>query len=316
MEEAEAKLQRETPAGGSRSETLRKIFEGDASSNTKLDLEEDDTGSSGDSGPTAYRRRRGKGKTPERARRPAGRHPHDSDPFFTASDGDGRDCRHRRGMAAGGGGDVPLEPEGEGADLPPPYRSSESSACETKMTRWGDMDEDEDMEFGYTEKPPSLDPPRQPGGDPPGPPGGGPSGPPGGRPPGGPPGGGPPGEGGSPGPGGPDGGPPGGPPGDADGPSGDDDPEATWRWIVYLRRRVQALEREVDTGKSEMIRIARVAAGTQKELDITKTEMVKIAKVATAAQRELDIARGETKLLNKVINGLQQLEGPTEAVSF
>ena len=95
MEEAEAKLQRETPLGGSRVETLQKLFEGDASSKMKLDLEEDDTGSSGDSGPTAYRRRRGKGKTPERARRPACRHPHDFDPFFTASDGDGRDRRHR-----------------------------------------------------------------------------------------------------------------------------------------------------------------------------------------------------------------------------
>ena len=54
-----------------------------------LDPEEVDTGSSGSSGPTAYRRRKGKGKTPERSRRPAGGHPHDSDPFFTASDGDG-----------------------------------------------------------------------------------------------------------------------------------------------------------------------------------------------------------------------------------
>ena len=35
--------------------------------------------------------------------------------------------------------------------------------------------------------------------------------------------------------------------------------------------------------------------------------MVKIAKVATAAQRDLDIAAGETRLLNKVINGLQQM---------
>ena len=89
MEEAEAKLQRKTPPGGSRVETLRKLFEGDASSKMTLDLEEVDTGSSGDSGPTAYRRRRGKGRTPERSRRPAGGHPHDSDPFFTASDGDG-----------------------------------------------------------------------------------------------------------------------------------------------------------------------------------------------------------------------------------
>ena len=118
--------------------------------------------------------------------------------------------------------------------------------------------------------------------------------------------GGSPGGGGPPGQGGPSGGPPGGPPGEADGPPGDEDPEATWRWIVYLRRRVQALEREVETGKSEIIRIARVAEGAQKELNIARTEMVKIAKAATAVQRELDIARGETKRLNKVINGLQQ----------
>ena len=85
-EEADAKLRRETPPGRSRVETLRKLFEGDASS--KMTLDEVDTGSSRSSGPTAYRRRKGKGKTPERPRRPAGGHPHDSDPFFTASDGD------------------------------------------------------------------------------------------------------------------------------------------------------------------------------------------------------------------------------------
>ena len=272
----------------------------------KLDLEEADTGSSGDSGPTTHQRRKGKWRTPERARRPADGYPHDSHPFFTASDGDGRDRRHRPGMAGGGGGGVPMEPEGEGENLPPPYRSSESTACETETARWGDLDEGDDMDFGCTDKPPSWDPPRRPGGDPPGPPGGGPPGPPGGRPPGGPPRGRPPGWGGPPGPGGPGRGAPGGPPGDPNGPPGEGDPDATWRWIVYLLRRVQALEREVDTGKSEMIRIARVAAGTQKELDIARTEMVKIAKVANAAQRDLDIARGETRLLNKVINGLQQ----------
>ena len=118
MEEAEAKLRRETPPGGSRVETLRKLFEGDASS--KMTLDEADTGSSGSSGPTAYRRRKGKGKTPERPRRPAGGHPHDSNPFFTASDGDERGRRHRRGVAGGGGGDVPMEPEGEDEDPPPP----------------------------------------------------------------------------------------------------------------------------------------------------------------------------------------------------
>ena len=155
MAEAEAKLRRKTPPGGSRVETLRKLFEGDASSEMALDPEEVDTGSSGSSGPTAYRRRKGKGKTPGRSRRPAGGHPHDSDPFFTASDGDERGRRHRRGVAGRGGGDVSMEPEGEGEDLPPPYPSSESSACGTQTPRWGDMDEDDDMEFDYTKKPPS-----------------------------------------------------------------------------------------------------------------------------------------------------------------
>ena len=154
------------------------------------------------------------------------------------------------------------------------------------------MDEDDDMDFDITKKRPSSDTPRRPGGDPPGPPGGGPSGPPGGRPPSGPHGGGPPGGGGPPEPGGPGGGPPGGPPGDPDDPLGNGDPDTTWRWIVYLRRRVQFLEREVDTGKGEMTRIARVAA---------------------RAQTELHITRGETKLLNKVISGLQQRLDALEA---
>ena len=153
MEEAEAKLRRETPPGASRVETLRKLFEGDASSRMKLD--EADTGSSGSSGTTAHRRRKGKGKTPERPRRPAGGHPHDSDPFFTASDGDERGRRHRQ-VVAWTGGDVPMEPEGEDEDPPPPYRSSESSVTETP--RWGDMDEDDDMEFGITRKRPSSGP--------------------------------------------------------------------------------------------------------------------------------------------------------------
>ena len=102
MGEAEAKLRREIPPGGSRVETLRKLFEGDASS--KMTLDEADTGSSGSSGPTAHRRRKGKGKTPKRPRRPAGGHPHNSDPFFTASDGDERGRRHRRVVAWTGGG--------------------------------------------------------------------------------------------------------------------------------------------------------------------------------------------------------------------
>ena len=55
-----------------------------------------------------------------------------------------------------------MEPEGEGENLPPPYRSSESTECKTETARWGDMDEDGDMDFSYTEKLPSSDPPGPP----------------------------------------------------------------------------------------------------------------------------------------------------------
>ena len=306
MEEAEAKLQRETPPGGSRVETLRKLFEGDAPSKMTLDLEDIDTGSSGDSGPTAHRRRRGKGKTPERTRRPAGRHPTTPTPSSPPATGteetadiaeewleqEAEMSPWSRRMRVR----IPLLPTG--ARSPASARPRRLGGVTwTRMMTW----------TSATRRRPD---PRTHRGDPAeahrDPLGGGPSGPPGGRTPGGPPGGGPRGGGGPPGPGGPSGGPPGGPPGDPDGPAEDGDPDATWRWIVHLRRRVQALDREVDTGKGEMIRIARVAAGAQEELDIAKMEMVKIANVATAAQRELDIARGETRLLNRVIHGLQQ----------
>ena len=59
---------------------------------------------------------------------------------------------------AQGGGDVAMELEGEEEDLLPPYRSSESS--ETETPRWGDMEEDDDMDLDITRKRPSSDPPR------------------------------------------------------------------------------------------------------------------------------------------------------------
>ena len=95
-------------------------------------------------------------------------------------------------------------------------------------------------------------------------------------------------------------------------------PQVTPRWPrgsepASLRRRVQFLEREIDTGKGQMTRIARVAARAQRELDIAKIEMVKSASLATAIQRLLDIARGETRSLNKVISGLQQRLDALEA---
>ena len=59
--------------------------------------------------------------------------------------------------------------------------------------------------------------------------------------------------------------------GDPDNPPGNGDPDTTWRWIVYLRRRVQLLELEVDTGKSEMARISHGRrARAQKDLDIAR----------------------------------------------
>ena len=290
MEEAEAKLRHETPPGGSRVETLRRLFEGDASSRMKLD--EADTGSSGSGSTTARRRRKGKGKTPERPRRPAGGHPHDSDPFFTASDGDERGRRHRQVVAwtGGGGGDVPME--GEDEDPPPPYRSSESSVTETP--RWGDMDEDDDMDFGITRR----RHPRTHRGDPaethrdplaedlqdpledahPV------------------------------------------DPLEADHLAGEDpldradpaealleDPLGTpatrqgkatrmppGGGLFYLRRRVQLLELEVDTGKSEMARISTVAARAQKDLDIARAETKSLTNVVSGLQERLDAleARG------------------------
>ena len=70
MEEAEAKLRRETPPGGSRMETLRKLFEGDVSS--KMTLDEADTGSSGSSGPTAQSTEEGQGEDPREAAEASG----------------------------------------------------------------------------------------------------------------------------------------------------------------------------------------------------------------------------------------------------
>ena len=301
MEEAEAKLQRETPPGGSRLETLRKLFEGDASSKMTLDLEEVDTGSSGDSGPTAHRRRRGKlvrGRPPrghggQRTDNPTT--PTPSSPPATGTDETAdiaeewleeeseKSPSSRRVRVR-----ISLLPTG--ARSPPSARPRRlGGSTWTRMMTWtsaswrsphprthrGDPaeahrdppaeDHQDPLEEAHQVDPPEAD--LRVGQDP--------------R----------------------DREDPAealleDPLGDPDSPPEEGDPEATWRWIAHLRRRVQTLEHDVDTGKGEMIPIARVAAGAQKELNIAKTEMVKIAKVATAAQRELDIARGETTLLN------------------
>ena len=283
-------------------ETLRRLFEGDASS--KMTLDEVDTGSSGSSGPTACRRRKGKGKTPERPRRPAGGHPPTVTPSLPPATGMNeaadiaeewlaeeaetspwsRKLRMR----------IPLLPT-EAWSLQRPKRPG--GATWTRMTTWtsttrrsphprthrGDPAEthrdplaeyhQDPLEDAHQVDP--LEAGHRAGEDPL------------------------------------DRADPAealleDPLGDPDDPPGDGDPDATRRWIVYLRRRVQSLEREVDTGKGEMTRIARVAARAQRELDIAKIEMVQSAKFATATKKLLDIARGETRSLNKVISGLQQ----------
>ena len=70
-------------------DTLRRLFQVDSSSRMKIDLDAEDSQSSRDSSPATRTCRKGRGKTPEKARRSAEGHPRDSDPFFTCSDWDG-----------------------------------------------------------------------------------------------------------------------------------------------------------------------------------------------------------------------------------
>ena len=67
-ENAERKIRRETPPGGSRVDTLRRFFDKDPVSRMKMDLEAGDSLNSERSGPAACPRRNGRGKTPERPR--------------------------------------------------------------------------------------------------------------------------------------------------------------------------------------------------------------------------------------------------------
>ena len=131
MEKAERKIQRETHPDGSRLDSLRRFFNGDPVSKMKIGLVEKDSCSSEGSGTATCPRRKGKGKTPERLRRPAERHPNGSDPFVPCSDGDGRDRRLRQQPTdckvgvprAGGRGGNETLPSSAGEGPPAPYRS-------------------------------------------------------------------------------------------------------------------------------------------------------------------------------------------------
>ena len=194
MEDAGRKIQRETPPGRSRVDTLRRFLDGDPASRTKINLDAEDSRSSEGSGPATRPRRKGKGKTPERPQRPAKRHPQNSDPFVTCSDGDRRDRGHRQeptgckvgvpGAVGGGGNDTPPSSGKEGP--PPPYRSGESTTGRPppgSRPRCREMDTDDNTALSQDTDPSGSG----------GPPDGGPPAPPGGGLPGGPPGGGPPG---------------------------------------------------------------------------------------------------------------------------
>ena len=96
MEDDERKIKCKMPPGGSSMDTLRRLFQGDFSSRMKIDLDTEDCLCSKGGGRASRHRCNGKRKTPKRVRRPALKHPNDSNPFITCSDGDGRDCRHHR----------------------------------------------------------------------------------------------------------------------------------------------------------------------------------------------------------------------------
>ena len=93
MEEAEAKIKRETPPG---------VLTGQPSKALRMGPLIQDEHRLGCGGLREQRGQcachlhppQGQGEDPREGRRPTEGHPCDSDPFFTCSDGDGRDRRH------------------------------------------------------------------------------------------------------------------------------------------------------------------------------------------------------------------------------
>ena len=54
-----------------------------------------------------------------------------------------------------------------------------------------------------------------------------------------------------------------------------DIPEAIWRWILYLKRRIWTFEREAQISKIEISKSAAVATKAQKKLDIATHRFLK-----------------------------------------
>ena len=68
--------------------------------------------------------------------------------------------------------------------------------------------------------------------------------------------------------------------------------ESIWRCIVYLKERIQVLEREVYVNKTKTNRSATVAAKAQKELDTAKRDAKELSGMVTQRQRRLDKVEG------------------------
>ena len=79
FEEAERKIKREMPPGGSRMDTLPRLFEEDLASRMKIDLDAEGSQIRKGSSQAPLLRPKGKRKTPKRSQRPAKKHPHNSD---------------------------------------------------------------------------------------------------------------------------------------------------------------------------------------------------------------------------------------------
>ena len=62
--------------------------------------------------------------------------------------------------------------------------------------------------------------------------------------------------------------------------------------IVFLRGKIQILEREAESSKNEAIRIAGVATKAQKELDIARAEVKQLSGTVRGLQRRVDRLEG------------------------
>ena len=131
-------------------DTLRMFLNRDPACRIEIELYTEDSWSSEGSGPATRPRSKGKRRTPERSRRPAERHPQDSDPFVACRDRDGRDSRHRQeptgckvgvpGPVNRGGNNTPSEPGLNRSSITLPQQGRQPRP--SRATIWTTMGED------------------------------------------------------------------------------------------------------------------------------------------------------------------------------